>query len=256
MLLAAWPAVAPAGPPRSADAAVPSAGQVASARSFAAGRAGTVSWAVIDSNGRLRGRHMSRHHPSASVSKALILLAYLRSHRQIDSGTRGALAAMIRASDNDAAWAIYRQVGDSGLLRVARAAHLRRLQTVGWWSDVRITAADMARLFWRLDGLLPPRHRSFGRTLLRTIVLEQRWGIPRAAGGLKVLFKGGWRKNLAHQAARVEDGRGRHLAIAVLTEHNPSQAYGQRTIEGIAARLLAGVAVAGPDGSVGHAPPG
>jgi tryptophanyl-tRNA synthetase len=30
---------------------------------------------VIDSYGRLRGRHMSRHQPSASVSKTLILLA-------------------------------------------------------------------------------------------------------------------------------------------------------------------------------------
>jgi hypothetical protein len=147
---------------------------------------------------------------------------------------------MIRFSDNDAARATYEIVGRGGLHQVARVAGMTRF---AMFSDhvgrAKLTAGDQARLFLRLDDLLPRRHRAYARALLRSIVPSQRWGIPKVAGarGFRVYFKGGWLGSDVHQAALLERGR-RRLAIVVMTSGDPSQAYGERTIEGISRRLL------------------
>lgn len=221
--------------------------RVRAARRWTSHRAGRVAWAAIDTRGRLIGRHRTWSFPSASVSKAMVLVAELRriarAGGHLDPGTRALLAAMIRVSDNDAADAIFGRVGDRGLLAVARAARMRRFGPAGWWSEARLTPADQARLFLRIDKLVPRRWRSYARGLLGSVVPWQSWGIARALRprGWKVLFKGGWRPSatgrMVHQVALVERGR-RRLALAVLTDGNPSHAYGTETIHGIAARLL------------------
>ena len=151
---------------------------------------------------------------------------------------------MVRRSDNKAATAIYARVGDAGLLRLARRARMRRFSVAGYWANARVTAADQARFFLRLNSLLPARHRSYARGLLAGVVAEQSWGIPRAARPRwRAFFKGGWRPEpagyLAHQVARLERGD-RVVVIAVMTRANPSHRYGTETIRGVALRLLRG----------------
>ena len=215
--------------------------------SFARRRGGQVSLAVVDTRGRLRGRDAGRRYVSASVVKAMLLVAELRRLRRdrlpLDGTTRDLLGAMIVTSDNDAADAVYGRLGDQGLVEVAELARMRRFTVAGYWANAQVTAADLARFFWRVRELLPRRDRRYALDLLASIVRDQRWGVPRAAGTRwRTHFKGGWRKTgrgeLVHQAAWLhrED---RQLAIAVLTDAQPSRPYAIHTVRGIADRLLA-----------------
>ena len=233
-------------PPRSIAArhvpVFPQRGQITAARRYARRRAGTVSFAVIDTHGRLRGLRLDQQHRSASMTKAMLLVAYLRRAARdgLERRARRLLDVMVRRSDNDAADEVYGVVGDAGLARVARISGMRRFQPVGWWTEARVTAADQARFFRRVRGITPVRHRAFAMRLLGSIVRAQRWGIPRAAPrGFRVYFKGGWRTGLSHQAALVERRRLR-IPLAVLTTADRRDPYLAETIRGVAARLLRG----------------
>ena len=226
--------------------AIPSAAAMRSAWRFARRRGGRVSIGVVDTRGRLRGRATRDMYPSASVVKAMLLVAELRrlarNRLELDGPTLDRLRAMITQSDNDSADAIYARVGDAGLRDVATAAGLRRFRVAMSWGYAQVTAADMARLFARLRRLAPPRYRRTVLLLLRSLTPEHRWGIFGAAGRRwTVHAKGGWREtgsgHLVHQAAWLRHGR-RHLSIAVLTDAQPSHIYGVHTVHGIADRLL------------------
>jgi Beta-lactamase enzyme family len=227
-------------------APIPRVRSLARAWRFARARGGDVSIAVVDSAGRLRGRRAGKRYVSASLVKAMLLAAELRrlraSSEPLDPDTAGLLEAMISFSDNDAADAIYLRVGDAGLLEVARRARMRRFGAQGYWASSEITAADMARLFARMPRLLPRRFRRAGLGMLAGVVEDQRWGIPEVAEPRwRVFFKGGWRTTgvgkLVHQAALLRRG-GRRIAIAVLTDGQPSHEYAVGTVQGTARRLL------------------
>jgi hypothetical protein len=244
-------ASAPAKPAKPAGAArakqdFPPRERIRDASRFAAGR-GTVSFAVMTPKGGVRGLNEGRRFSSASASKALLLAAFLRGHRRLSGSDRAQLDAMIRFSDNRAADSIYAQVGDGGLRSVARRAGMRDFDvTPGFWGGAQITAADMARFFFRLERNLGERHRDYGMRLLATIISSQRWGIPRAAGGeWQVWFKGGWRPGggentsgaVTHQAALLRHRSGRQLGLAILTGQEPG-GPSFATLEGITRRLL------------------
>jgi hypothetical protein len=219
-----------------------SAAALASARRFARSRLGRVSFAVVDDNSTVRGYHQTRGYPSASVIKAMVLVAALRhaGHGHLSSSERALLAPMITRSDNAAAIALWNELGAQRLRRVAAAARMRRFAIGAHLFEARIDTSDQARFFLVIDRLVPGEHRAYARRLLASIVPGQRWGIAPAARrhGFGVRFKGGWRTGITHQVALLERG-GRRLAIAVFTGDDPSMAYAEATIEGIAERLLA-----------------
>jgi Beta-lactamase enzyme family len=227
-------------------AKVPSAAAVRRAWSYARDREGVASFAVVDSEGELRGRNENRRYAAASVVKAMLLAAEIRRLKHagagIDSTTDSLLRAMITRSDNGAADAIYGRVGDAGLFAVARRARMKRFTVAGHWGNAQITAADMARFFGDLDRMLARRHREYAKGLLGSITETQRWGIPAAAEPKwAVRFKGGWLPShaLAHQAAELRERRGpRELSMAVLTDDQPSHGYAIETVRGVAERLL------------------
>ena len=263
LLLLAWPAVAEAGashrarPPglrpdsRGSQAAVgleapafPPRRRIRAARSYVRRRA-LSSFALIDTRGRLHGFAPHRRYISASVSKAMLLVAYLRqiAPRRPNAAERATLGPMITMSDNHRADAVYARVGDGGLLRVARRARMSDLTVAGYWGSVFFSAADQARFFRRLPSMVPRRSRPYARRLLSSIVPAQSWGFSRVSvpRGWRTFFKGGWRRtargSLVHEVASFERGH-QQFSLAVLTDGNPSHAYGTATLRGVAARLF------------------
>jgi hypothetical protein len=228
-------AAAPATEPR-----LVARGGIEEARRWARRRAGTVGFAVADERGRVRGLNLHLRFFSASVVKAMLALAVVRSarDRELTAEERALLRPMVTMSDNDTASTVYARVGADALFRIARAAGMRRFSVGGNWADALLTPHDQAQLFLRIDRLAPPRHRGYLRGLLASIVPWQRWGIAPVAEarGFHVMFKGGWRTNIFHQVALLERDD-RRVALAVLTS-GTGHGYGRATQAGIAARVL------------------
>ena len=239
------PPVAVAEPAGVVTTPFPARARVAAARRYLAKRAGVESFALIDSRGRVYGWAPRRPYVSASVTKAMLLVAYLRAigRRAPDASERALLEPMIEMSDNDRADDVYARVGDAGLLSVARRVRMRHFAAHGYWASATITAIDQARLFRRIDWIVPRRNRAYARRLLSSVIPAQRWGFSRFArrAGFRTFLKGGWREtaggNLVHEAALFERG-GTRFAMAVLTDGDPSHEYGTATLRGVAERIF------------------
>ena len=233
-----------------AAGASPWSPDVDAARDYARERAGSVSFTVRTER-RAYGYRGDRVDRSASVVKAMLMVTYLDSaparNRALTERDTSILGPMIRRSDNRAASRVRDIVGNGSLRRLARRAGMRRFATKPTWGVTRVCTADQTRFFLRLDRFVARRHRPTALRLLGTIVPSQRWGIARARPrGWNLYFKGGWGDNsgeVDHQVALLTRG-GRRVAVGIMTSQNPSKAYGDRTLEGVARRLLRGL---GPD---------
>jgi beta-lactamase class A len=227
--------------------AYPSAAAVDAARRYVKHRRGRVSFAVADLRGGIAGLHVNRVYRAASLSKAMLFVAYLHKlaheRRKPDGKESFWLDAMIRVSDNESAISLYKRLGLGPMRALARRAGMRSFSVGRGWSEARVTAADQARFFLRLNRLLAPSQRVFGRYMLSVVQPQQSWGIPAAARPMswQVFFKGGWRPKtggqVVHQAALLERGH-RRIAIAVLSDEDPSEPYGHETVKGVTRRLL------------------
>jgi hypothetical protein len=224
----------------------PSAGAIAAAASYLAGRAGRTSFAVVDSAGRLSGLHTREHFETASVVKVMMLVAFLQmrssQHRGLSAADTGLLYPMIHISDNEAASAVYATVGSAAVSRVARESGMEDYAPgVGWWAFAQTSAADQARFFFALDRLIPAQFYAYARGLLAGIEPSQSWGVPPVARPRwQVFFKTGAlpSQGLFNEVARLERP-GVRFTIAVFTDGDPSMSYGEQTIAGVAATLLA-----------------
>jgi hypothetical protein len=219
-----------------------------SAERYAKGRDGDVSFAVIDLDGRMRGYQTAGTAPAASVFKVMLLATYLRQdsvrHRGLNSSDRSLLGPMIRRSDNVAATRVRDIVGRSAIERLARDAHMRDFHYEQVWGLSRTSARDQVRFMYRLRRYIPRRHWRYAKRLLSSIIPPQRWGIGKVRPrGWHLYFKGGWGSGTGrvdHQVALLTRHRYR-VAVAILTEFDPSHDYGKETLKGVAKRLLRGL---------------
>ncbi len=210
-------------------------------------RAGYDAFAIVDSTGREYGLNAHRTYVSASVTKSMLLVAYLRAlgeeHESLGPESEKLLYPMVHVSDNTAATTVWHRVGNDGLTDVAHAAGMRDFSFGANWANESMSPADMARFFYRMDALIPRQFRGYARRLLSGIDPTESWGIPAAARPRhwRVYFKGGWRLTgdgqLVSQVARLERHH-RRIAIAVMTVEDPSMGYGEETIAGVTSRLV------------------
>ena len=188
------------------------------------------------------------HFDSASVVKVTILGALLRKaqaeHRSLTRSERALAWAMITRSDNDAASALWADTGRAWLRRFLERAGMTDtfLGPGGAWGLTRITAADETRLLWLLlepNRVLDTSRRDYALGLMADVIPAQRWGVPAGAPRrLVVHVKNGWLP-LAPYGWRINSiggftGHGSRYSIVVLTQDNPTMAYGVRTVEAIA----------------------
>ncbi len=221
---------------------------MAAAIAYAHTRAGDISFAVRTLH-RVWGWRPSRTVPSASVLKAMLLVAYLDDprvrDRPLSAGDHRLIDPMIQHSDNLAATEVLAFVGPAGVYGVAQRAHMRRFSldpTI--WGLSRIDAADQTRFFLHIDSYVVARHRAAAMHLLATITPSQRWGIGELPlHRWQLYFKGGWGSGtgaVEHQVALLRHGDVR-VAVAVLITDSPSHAYAKQTLRGVFAVLLRGV---------------
>jgi hypothetical protein len=215
---------------------------------YASHRHGTIAFAVRTRT-RLWGWHHGETFPSASVVKAMLLVAYLDMpsvrNRPLRASDRALLTPMIRQSDNDAASDVLQILGSAPVYALAHRAHMRHFTLVmGTWGFTRIDAADQTRYFLHIDSLTAPRHKAYAMGLLNTITPVQRWGIARVRPpSWRLYFKGGWGDGTGwvdHQVALLTRGNDR-VTVAILTLHDQKHVYGRETLRGIALRLLSGL---------------
>jgi hypothetical protein len=213
------------------------------------GRVSAVAVRVDDPGKRLGcWLHGARHFDSASVVKVTILGALLRKardqHRYLTDTEAAWARAMITRSDNDAASALWAELGHDYIQHFLSLAGMKQtaLGPGGYWGLTQITASDEVRLLRLLvsaNPVLDLASRHYALRLMARVIPAQRWGVP--AGGpdrLTVHVKNGWLPRPAHgwRVHSIGCFTGRHggYSIVVLTQDNPSMAYGIRTIEAIA----------------------
>jgi hypothetical protein len=226
--------------------AYPSHAAIAAAVRYLDSRAGRTSLAVLDSSGRLSGTRLHEHFQSASVVKVMFLTAFLQrlaaDRAPISALDRSLLYPMIHESNNDDASAVLDRVGAAAVARVAREAGMQDYAPgIGWWAYTQTSAADQARFFIAIERLIPRRFWPYARGLMDGIETEQSWGIPEVARPRwQVFFKTGAlpSEGLFNETARLERP-GVTFTVSVFSTGDPSQAYGEETMRGVGAALLA-----------------
>jgi beta-lactamase class A len=213
------------------------------------GRVSAVAVGVEDPGQGLQcWLNASEHFDSASVVKVTILGALLRRaedrHKYLTRTETAQATAMITRSDNDAASDLWADVGRRYLQHFLDLAGMTQtsLGPGGYWGLTQITARDEMRLLRLLltkNTVLDAASRDYALGLMARVIPSQRWGVTAGAPrGLTVHVKNGWLP-LATHGWRIHSigcftGHGGGYCIVVLTQDNPTMAYGIDTIQAIA----------------------
>ncbi|SDP56589.1 Beta-lactamase class A [Pedococcus dokdonensis] len=187
---------------------------------------------------------------TASIAKADILatlLLQLQDRGARPSASQLAVAdKMIRQSDHESAWTLFRQVGlASGMTAANRRFGLRSTQCFDYsWGLTRTTARDQLRFVHAISSAgskASPLDARSGKTLLdlmEDVIPEQKWGLRAAArSGERVCLKNGWLPRstlgglwIVNSIGRITD-RSLDLRVAILSQKTTSKEQGIALVE-------------------------
>ncbi|MFC5722364.1 serine hydrolase [Streptomyces gamaensis] len=211
---------------------------------------GSYAVAVRDmKTGATADYHTGRwSYDTASIVKLDILAALLyRAHgTPLTGGQRELAEKMVQESDNDAATALWSEIGGSAGLTAANKA-FGLSQTVAGsgydWGLTQTTAVDQLTLLERAvgdDSPLTPSARQYIRTLMGRIDADQRWGISAAAdANTSCVLKNGWLPRTAtglwdiNSVGEIQHS-GHPLRIAILSSGQESQERGIELVQNVA----------------------
>jgi len=186
---------------------------------------------------------------TASTVKVDILATALHqaqvAHHPLPANEAAAAVPMITQSDNNAASALYNDIGGwSAIGPFNKSIGMTRTtpNPEGFFGETFTTAADQITLLKQImlpGGELSPASRRYEYELMRHVIPSQRWGITGGVpANARVAIKNGWLPESTgwhvNSIGRVQ-GDNRDYLIAVYTEFDPSWAYGIDTIERVAA---------------------
>jgi hypothetical protein len=224
--------------------------------------AGWVAAGVTDqATGVTAVYHGTESFTTASIVKADILAVLLLQRQQagasLGAAERQLAARMIEDSDNAAASALWRAVGEGPGLEAGNDV-LGLGQTVpglgGYWGLTTTTVADQLRLLAVLTSARSPLSaaaRGYELGLMRDVEAGQDWGVTQAASaGTRPAVKNGWlpvgpRGLWVINSIGVISNAGHQLALAVLSAGNPSQSVGISLVQAAATTVACAVAAAG-----------
>ena len=211
-----------------------------------------LSWSFVDLNDgrRIGSKNSGTERTNAESSiKAWISADRLRvdsaAGRRLSAANKELIERAVRASDDQAAEALYRSLGADAVIRDLKTVCQVSVATSrrGYWSYTQITAQDATRI---LDCVLrkAPTYTD-GKVLidaLHGVDPEDRFGIPEALpAGTPVAVKNGW---TAHSATGLWDlncvASWDHYTLAVMTRYPIArgQGYGAAVCKDVTSRIL------------------
>jgi hypothetical protein len=195
----------------------------------------------------------SQHFDSASIVKAIIMAALLRWHQEtstpLSSWEKSEATLMITQSDNDAATALWDELGMDNLQHFLNLAGMGETQLGqdGEWGLTQVTAHDemlLLELLTAPNSVLEASSRSYQLGLMDQVTNWEAWGVTAGTpSGVTWHVKNGWLPDATGwhiNSIGTFSGHGKDYMIAVLSDNTDmadDEQYGINTI-GDVARLV------------------
>jgi hypothetical protein len=210
--------------------------------------------------------HQQVQFYAASVIKVTIISALLlkvHGPSGLTKAQRHLAYLMITQSDNNAATALWNDVGMAGMQRFLNRARMRHTVLSAAWGLTLITAQDELTLLHLLTSpgkVLGKNSRNYVLSLMARVIPSERWGVPAGApSDVTVHVKNGW---LPYPLAgdwhinSIGAFTGTHISYQIVILTGPpahggqGETYGIQTVQAAAEvinRQLAGRAAASPE---------
>jgi hypothetical protein len=217
----------------------------AAAASYVATRSDNVTAAVYDiTTGQTYSFRAGLVEHTASTVKVDILATLLTQtqvHGALPASLQSLAVPMIEDSLDSAADALWVRLGPEAVGGFEHAAGMTSTvpATDGIWGTTTTTVEDRLTLLRAVvfpNGILDDQSRAYILELMKHVTPSQDWGATGGVPhGVVVALKNGFAPIIGWQINTEAwvDGDGRDYLIAVLTDHNPTEAYGIATVNAI-----------------------